>query len=88
MTMPARDAMSQPKSSSTEPIILEYESGWFMGLVGITVGTVFLYVMATKGFDWGALCFMLLSFLFGIYCIVSWPNVPLQSSLTKMAFTT
>ena len=80
--------MSQPKSSSMQPIILEYESGWFMGLVGIAAGTVFLYVMATKGFDWGALCFMLLSFLFGIYCIVSWPNVPLQSSLTKMAFTT
>ena len=66
--------MSQPKSSSMQPIILEYESGWFMGLVGIAAGTVFLYVMATKGFDWGALCAMLLFFLVGITCIVSWPK--------------
>jgi hypothetical protein len=72
--MPARDEMSQPKSSSMQPIILEYESGWWRGLGYIAAGTFFVYVMATKGFDWGVLCMMVLFLLFGIACIVSSPK--------------
>jgi len=63
--------MSQPKSSSMQPIILESEPAWFVGLACIAAGTSLLLAMAKGWFNWGALCIMLLFFLFGIACIVS-----------------
>jgi hypothetical protein len=63
--------MSQPKSSSMQPIILEDEPAWLVGLACIAAGTVILLAMAKSGFHWGVLCLMLLVFLFGIAWIVS-----------------
>jgi hypothetical protein len=66
--------MSQPSRSSMQPIILEEESGWCVGLAGIALGTLLLLAMAKSGFNWGVLCIMLLSFLIGVGIIVAAPK--------------